>query len=107
MVIGAVGGLVLGGLILLTSGEGLQLQAGTLLIPALAGALFGTWASLLVGLGVPNTRLQRFQQELEAGKILLMVDVPPNRVAEVQALVRRRHPEASDHGLEPTVPAFP
>jgi hypothetical protein len=33
--------------------------------------------------------------------------VPKDRVEEIQALVHRSHPEASDHGLEPTMPAFP
>ncbi len=29
------------------------------------------------------------------------------RVEEIQELVHRSHPEASDHGLEPTIPVFP
>jgi hypothetical protein len=107
MVIGGIGGLVLGVFILLTPGDGFRLEIGTLLVSTIAGALFGAWASLLVGLAVPNTRLKRFQDDIEAGKILLMVDVPPTRVEEIQALVHRRHPEAADHGMEPTVPAFP
>ena len=40
-------------------------------------------------------------------RVLLMVDIPKGRVEEIQELVHHSHPEASDHGLEPTIPAFP
>lgn len=107
MVIGGIGGFLVGLIILMAPG-GQDVQAGTtLLITSLVGAVFGAWASTLVALSVPNSRLKRFQDDIEAGKVLLMVDVPAVRVDEIQALVRRRHPEAADHGLEPTVPAFP
>ena len=107
MAIGGIGGFLLGLFIVMTPGEELQFQAGAILVAAVAGALFGSWASLLVALAVPNTRLKRFQADIDDGKILLMVDVPAARVEEIQELVRRRHPEAMDHGLESTVPAFP
>jgi hypothetical protein len=107
MVIGGIGGLAVGLIILIAPG-GQDVQAGTtLLITSLIGAVFGAWASTLVALSVPNSRLKRFQDDIEAGKVLLMVDVPAGRVDGIQALVRRRHPEAADHGMEPTVPAFP
>jgi hypothetical protein len=69
--------------------------------------MFGAWAASLVAMSVPNTRLKPFQNAIDAGKILLMVDVPTSRVEELRDLVSRRHPEASSHGIEPTVPAFP
>jgi hypothetical protein len=106
-VIGGIGGFVLGCYIYLTPPDGVQLELVTILIASILGALFGAWASSLVALSVPNSRLKAFAQDIEAGKVLLIVDVPSGRVAEIQQLVHARHPEASDHGLEPTVPAFP
>src|SRR5712691_1617871 len=81
--------------------------AGGFLISTVIGAVFGAWASSLVAMSVPNTRLKPFQKAIDAGKILLMVDLPTSRIEEVQELVHRRHPEASAHGIEPTMPAFP
>jgi hypothetical protein len=107
MVIGALAGFAVGLYIYLTPPENVELERITLLLATLIGALFGAWASSLVALGVPNTRLQRFAADIEAGRVLMMVDVPNGRVDEIQGLVHRRHPEAADHGLEPTVPAFP
>ena len=86
---------------------GLPFQhAGVLILIAL-GALFGVFAATLAGSAVPNSRLRQFADEIEQGRILLMVDVPHQRVTEVQQLLGQRHPEAAWRGVEPTVPAFP
>jgi hypothetical protein len=69
--------------------------------------LFGIFASTLVGTSVPNSKLKRFADDIEKGQILLMVDVPMSRVEEIQERVQRGHPEATWHGIEATVPAFP
>ncbi len=106
-VLGGAGGFLIGIYIYLTPPDGVTLQLVTVLISTVIGAIFGAWAASLVAMSVPNTRLKPFQKAIDAGKILLMVDVPTSRVEEVQELVGRRHPEASAHGIEPTIPAFP
>jgi hypothetical protein len=98
----------LGGIyIYLTPPEGANLQLVTILIATVVGALFGAWAASMIGISTPNTALKRFEAKIGEGRVLLMVDVPKDRVEEIQELVHRSHPEASDHGLEPTIPAFP
>jgi len=37
----------------------------------------------------------------------MMVDVPRDRVEEIEELVRSHHPEADIGGADPTIPAFP
>ena len=106
-VIGGAGGFLIGIFIYFTPPEGVALQLVTVLISTVIGAVFGAWAASLVALSVPNSRLRPFQKEIDEGRILLMVDVPPSRIEEIQDLVHRRHPEASDRGIEPTLPAFP
>jgi len=64
----------------------------------LGGAAFGFLASSMVGAAVPNSRLRQFDADLEAGRVLLMVDVPPRRSAEITELVVSRHPEAVPRG---------
>ena len=86
---------------------GLEFRQGGVLLMIAFGAIFGIFASTLVGTSVPNSKLRRFADEIDQGKILLMVDVPATRVEEIQELLGRRHPEASNRGVEPTVPAFP
>lgn len=48
---------------------------------------------------VPNTHLQEFAAALRHGEAVLMVDVPPQRVAEVEALIHQHHPDAAVGGV--------
>jgi len=105
--IGAIVGAVAGGLLVLFPPEGVTLKLVTVLVIALGGALFGAWASSMVASSVPNSRLKTFAREMEAGRVLMMVDVPMRRVQEICELVASRHPEALSGGVEPTIPAFP
>jgi len=107
LVIGGVGGLLLGLFVVFSPPTGVVLDVAIILATALGGALVGAWIASLVGAAVPNSRLKQFESDIEAGRILMMVDVRPARVEEIRELVHRRHPEASGGALEPTVPAFP
>lgn len=105
--VGGCGGFLLGVALYLTNFGGMDLQLVTIPIATVLGALFGAWASSLIGISTPNTALKRFDKALGEDRVLLIVDIPTSRVEEIQELVHRRHPEASDHGIEPTMPAFP
>ena len=105
--LGALGGMLLGVYLKLNPIGDFTFDAGTLLLSMLGGTAFGAWTSTLIGLSTPNTALARFEPDIEAGKILLMVDVPVARVEEIEELIARRHPEAVDKGVDPSMPAFP
>ncbi len=83
------------------------LGIGIILVVALVGAVLGTWVSGMIGISVPNTQLRLFEPAVEAGQILMMVDVPKARVAEITELIHATHPEAADGGMEMDKPAFP
>jgi hypothetical protein len=112
---GAFVGFVVGGLLGIVTGllfmkfppMGTSLQPVVVLVAAVAGAMLGTWVASMVGLQVPNSRLKAFDTEIQAGKVLLILDVPSDRRDEVRAVIARTYPEADDRGNEPTVPAFP
>ncbi|MBI4205401.1 MAG: DUF1269 domain-containing protein [Betaproteobacteria bacterium] len=106
IVIGGVAGTLGGLLVVFFPPGGVSLQLVTVLIAALLGALFGAWVSSMAASAVPNSQLVRFQDDIDRGKVLMMVDVPMRRIAEISELVRRRHPEAISSGFEPTV-VFP
>lgn len=107
LVMGGVLGILAGLVAILFPPAGVHLQEVTILITALVGAAFGAWVSSMVASSVPNSRLRTFEAGIEAGRILMMVDVPSTRVSEVRKLVASRHPEASGSIQEPTIPAFP
>ena len=106
----AVGGItgVLAGIAAVTfPPAGLVLGGGAILGTSLAGAGIGAWVSGMIGVGVPNSQIQQFEEAIENGEILMMVDVPKVRVAEIEELVYGHHPEAEMGGTEPHIPAFP
>jgi hypothetical protein len=82
-------------------------QVAAFFLTTAFGALFGAWAASMAGAAVPNSRHKAFADEIERGRILLIVDVPEHKVADVQALVGRIHPEAVGRGVEVNVPVFP
>lgn len=105
----AVGGSVglLAGLAAIAFPLGPLAAGGAVLFGALSGAGFGAWVSAMVGVSLPNSRLERFEQAIADGQLLMMVDVPMARTDEFEALIRRHHPEAGIEGTEPTIPPFP
>lgn len=103
---GAAGTLV--GLVGLAFAPGAVVVAGgAVLGSALFGAGLGAWISGMVGLSIGNSRVREFETAIEDGALLMMVDVPKERVDEVSERVQRHHPDAECEGIEPLMPAFP
>lgn len=105
--VGGATGLLAGLVAVAAPPAGLVLGGGAVLATTLFGAGFGAWASSLIGVSVPNTELKHFEQAVEAGQLLMLVDVPKDRVEEIASLVKRHHCEVNVAGTEPTKPAFP
>lgn len=106
----AVGGItgMLAGLAAITfPPAGLVLGGGAVLGTSLAGAGVGAWVSGMIGVDVRNTQIERFEAALDKGEILVMVDVPKDRVEAIEKLVHSHHPQVEMAGTEPQIPAFP
>ncbi len=70
--------------------------AMALALVVMAGTfLAGAWFALRV----PDAHLDEFREALTHGEVLLMVDVAPPRVREIESLVHRRHPEMAEAGV--------
>ena len=83
------------------------LAGGVLLGSALAGAGVGAWAGSLIGVSTPSSRIKQFEEAIEAGRLLVLADVPKNRVAEIEERIKKHLPECDIEGTEPIIPAFP
>lgn len=105
--VGGVTGLLAGIAAVTFPPAGLVLGGGAILGLSLLGAGFGAWMSGMIGVSVPNRQTRAFEQAIEKGELLMMIDVPKARIDEVSALVKQHHPEAEIEGTEPTIPAFP
>ena len=106
MVGGGVG--LLGGILLvLFPPEGIALQTIAILVAALVGVLFGGWVAGMVAAAIPNSRLKAFQEGIENGQVLLILDIPYAKVPAVEEMFARRHPEVRFGGEDPHTPVFP
>lgn len=106
---GALTGAVMGLVIYFLQGLiDIKVQPGIVLLFFLLGAVLGVWISgFLIGSSTPNVELEKFQSSMDEGHILLILDLPKERVEEVQNIVHQHHPEARDYGMEPIKPVFP
>jgi len=74
----------------------------------LVGGIYGGLTTgLFIGSSTPNVKLKEFQNSMDEGHILLMVDVAKDRVDEIRSIIHRHFPEAEDYGEDHTIPAFP
>ncbi|HYW77628.1 MAG TPA: DUF1269 domain-containing protein [Gammaproteobacteria bacterium] len=106
-VVGGLTGLVAGIIAVTFPPADLVLGGAAVLATGLAGVGFGALMSTMIGVSVPNTRLRRFRDAIEQGELLMMVDIPKHRIAEIEDLIKTHHPEADIQGTEPRIPAFP
>jgi hypothetical protein len=107
LAVGGITGLLAGIAAVTFPPAGLILGGGAILGTSLAGAGIGAWLSGMIGMDVPNTQIEKFEQAIAKGELLMMVDIPKSRVEEIEALIQQHHPDADMGGTEPHIPAFP
>ena len=56
--------------------------------------LFGAWSGGLAGISRLNYRIARFQDDIDSGACLVLVDVPRRKVAKIRRSIQCRHPGA-------------
>jgi hypothetical protein len=98
LALGAIIGALVGVMVVAYPPEGTNPQLVSVLVGMLIGAPLGAWMASMAGAAVPHSRLKQFQADIEAGRVLMMVDVPFGRVEEITELVVSRHPEALPRG---------
>ena len=106
LLIGGFTGIVAGVIASLLPAIGLG-GGGLILACALAGAAIGAWAAGMIGSDVINSRVKPFEEAIEKGEFLLMIDVPKDDVDKITQMVKSHHPEAHHEQVDPTIPAFP
>ncbi|MGZ8227837.1 MAG: DUF1269 domain-containing protein [Methylococcaceae bacterium] len=70
----------------------------------MAGATIGSLMGGLAGMNSGNSRLERFEEAIEQGALLVLLDIPKNRIDAITRLITKHHPEASFEGIEPLLP---
>lgn len=107
LVIGAITGLTLSSLAYLMGFFVPGWEVWSVSSISVGGAFLGAFASSMIAVNVRNTRLVKFQSDIEAGRILFMVDARLHRLEQINKLVHARTPQADIRGVDPQIPAFP
>jgi hypothetical protein len=84
---GALGGAAVGliaGLIALAI-PSFGASVGEIAVLTVAGAVVGTWSAALAGSAIPNPVRRAFEKEIEAGRILVVVDGAKAKLPAVEA----------------------
>ncbi|MBN3787820.1 DUF1269 domain-containing protein [Burkholderia sp. Ac-20353] len=105
--VGCATGMLVALIALVFPPAGLPIAGGAFVTITLSGAGFGAWAASMIGVDVPSSRLKRFEEGIERGELLMMIDIPKDRVHEIEDLIKHHHAEAHLQGEDPTIPAFP
>ncbi len=86
---------------------GVVLAGGALLAMGLVGAGMGACLGCLLGADKENVNVKALESAIREGQLLVMVDVPTERVGDFETLVKQRYPEAELKATESRVPDFP
>jgi len=105
MIIGGISGLI-GGIVAITALQSGSMMGIIVLGCTVFGAGFGIWTSGMIGSSIKNTRLREFEQSMEEGRILIMVDVPVEKVIPITEQIKK-HKKIVLGGEDPAMPAFP
>jgi len=107
LVLGALAGVILGYMIVNHPPEGTHPGLLAAVLATLFGSVLGLWMGSMAATAVPNSRLRQFDGDLARGKVLMVVDVPYEKVDQIRDTVAARHPEVLATLQETRYPAFP
>ncbi len=83
---------------------GFAIAGGSILGILFASATIASIAAGLIGMSQGNTRLKQYEQAIEQGELLLLLDVPKDRIEAISKSIVKHHPEAEFEGIEPILP---
>ena len=91
---GAVGGLIGAGLLKFFEPFGPDVPRIAYAIVVVVVTMFGAWVGGLTGIASENRKLQKFHDDIEAGKYLILIYARKLQGQTVKTMMRARHPEA-------------
>lgn len=107
LALGGTAGFLVGLTALAFPPTGIVVGGGLVLLVSLLGAGVGGLLTGIAGASFPSSRLQAFEQAIEQGQVLVMVDVPKNAVVQYEALIKQQDPAVTVEGVEPPPTLIP
>ena len=97
---GGVTGVVAGLAAMAFPPAGLAIGGGLVAATGVAGAGFGAWASSMIGIRHDNSQIEAYENAIEQGQVLMMVDAEAERVAEMERVIHEAAPDTRIEGTE-------
>ncbi|GAB6068432.1 hypothetical protein JCM13664_17520 [Methylothermus subterraneus] len=99
---------LLAGLVAVLLPGGIVAAGGAVILAAtLTGAAVGALASSLIGISIPGPEVRKYEEAIERGELLMLVDVPKPRAQEIVELILKHHPKAEIKEVEYIPPPLP
>jgi hypothetical protein len=92
--VGAAGGLIGAGLLGVFEPFGPDIPRVVYFIVVVVLTLFGAWVGGMTGIASENRKLQRFHDDIEAGKYLILIYARKNQGFAVRTMMNAKHPHA-------------
>jgi hypothetical protein len=80
---------------------GLVLGGGAVLAISTVGAGLGGFSATLVGISADSRRIEQFEEAINNGEFLIMIDMETDQIEKIKTIIRKLHPEADFEGIEP------
>ncbi len=83
---------------------GYAIAGGPVLGILFFGATIGAMMRGLAGLQVGNSKIKKYEEAIERGALLVMIDIARERIEEISKMITKHHPAAEFEGIEPLLP---
>ncbi len=92
--IGFVSGVLAAALVMFMEPFGPDIPKYVYLLIVIFFTLFGSWQGGLYGIATQNKKLERFQEDIDAGKYLVLIYAAKGQGELVKQMMRDKHPES-------------
>ena len=80
------------------------IAGGPVLGIIMAGATIGSLMGGMAGMNSGNSKLKKFENAIEKGELLVLLDIPMDQMGEITQKIIKHHPKAEFEGIEPILP---
>jgi hypothetical protein len=84
--------------------SGFVIAGGAVLGVIMAGATIGSLMGGRGGMNCGNSKLKKFENAISNGELLVLLDIPVDRIGEITQKIIKHHPNAEFEGIEPILP---
>lgn len=90
--IGLISGLMACCLMLVLPLARVETQIIAFVMCGITGALLGAWMAARAATTIPNSHIEKYQSGIEQGQVLLMIDLPMCKTAEIKEMINKSFP---------------